>query len=129
MPVTQSDLESVWREAWLDAPDGAATFYEALTSKWRTARGLNAGGSLSSLSRNQSSHGYATPGPNTRTTVDAERISLAALKLYEALETELDVDRDDAGELEIYNEGIARFAAEDYGGEFKTDFSLLRACL
>ena len=125
MQVNRSDLEAFWREAWLDAPDGAVTFYEKLTDSWRQLRAQNAAGSLSNISANQSAHGYATPSPNTRTTVDAERIGLEAIKFYESLQLDLDVERDEAGELAVYNEGLARLAVS--ATETYHDFSLMRA--
>ena len=122
--VNRTDLEAVWREAWLAAPDGAETFFEALLSKWQGKRALNTGGSLSNISQNASSHAYATPSSNTRTTVDDERIGLESLRFYEQLQADLVVDRDTAGELAIYNEGLARL---QFGqSEVYSDFSLAR---
>lgn len=118
--VNRNDVEAVWREAWIVAPDGANTFQEALTSAWRNARAMNSGGSLSSISKNQSSHSYAPPGVSTRTTVDNERVCLAALKFFEMLQADLG----SADEEEIYNEGIARFAAP--ANETFHDFSSMR---
>ena len=128
MVVNRLDVESVWRESWLLAPDGVSTFYETLTSAWRTARSLNAGGSLSNISRNSSSHGFAQPSSSHRTTVDAERTNLAALRYYEALQSAIDVEQDEAGELAIYNEGLARqFVDVNPSPEIFTDFTNLRA--
>jgi hypothetical protein len=81
--VVSEDLEAHWRQSWLEAPEGAQTFLENLQAKFVAARRLTAGGSLSSVSKNGVSQSYALDGPSTRTTVDAERIALAALKLYE----------------------------------------------
>lgn len=119
--MNQDDIEAVWREAWIAAPDGALTFQEQLTSGWQTARALNRGSSLSNLSQGSSSHGYATPDAHTLTTVDKERIALAAIKLYEKLARDLYTDDED----EIYQEGIAQFAAAP-SGDFRVDFSCLR---
>lgn len=122
------DVEAVWRESWLLAPDGDGTFSETLTSTWRNSRALNAGGSLSNISRNSSSHGFAQPDSSHRTTVDAERVALTALKYYEALKAALAVASDEAGELAIYNEGISRGCADAYQvPEYLTDFTNLRA--
>lgn len=127
MQVNRSDLESAWRQAWLEAPDGAQTFYEKLQSTWLTERNLNAGGSLSSLSRNGSSHSNGQPHPDHRTTVQQERVSLAALRYYETLQAALDVERDEAGELAIYTEALARqFFDSSLAPEYLTDFSGLR---
>ena len=126
--MNRLDVESVWRESWLLAPDGVSTFYETLTSAWRTARSLNAGGSLSNISRNSSSHGFAQPDSSHRTTVDAERTALAALRYYEALQTAMSLAQDEAGELAIYNEGLARqFVDVNPSPETFTDFTNLRA--
>jgi hypothetical protein len=126
--VNRLDVESVWRESWLLAPDGVSTFYETLTSAWRTARSLNAGGSLSNISRNSSSHGFAQPDSSHRTTVDAERTALAALRYYEALQTAMSLAQDEAGELAIYTEGLARqFVDINPSPEIFTDFTNLRA--
>ena len=126
--MNRLDVEAVWRESWLLAPDGASTFGEQLTANWRTSRALNAGGSLSNISRNSSSHGFAQPDSSHRTTVDAERVALTALKYYEHLKSALAVDSDEAGELAIYNEGVARGCADAYQvPEDRTDFSNLRA--
>ena len=127
MQVNRSDLEAVWREAWADAPEGANTFLEQLTSAWRTKRALNAGGSLSNISQNSSSHGYATPSTSTRTTVDDERVCLESIRFYEWLLADLGVESDTDGELAIYNEGIARLAVE--ATESYPDFSSMRAQL
>ena len=128
MVVNRLDVESVWRESWLLAPDGVSTFYETLTSAWRTARSLNAGGSLSNISRNSSSHGFAQPDSSHRTTVDAERTALAALRYYEALQTAMSLAQDEAGELAIYTEGLARqFVDINPSPEIFTDFTNLRA--
>lgn len=124
MQVNRTDLESVWREAWIAAPEGASTFYETLTSAWRGKRALNAGGSLSTISQNSSSHGYATPGVSTRTTVDDERVCLEAIRMYESVQADLAVDRDTAGELAIYTEGLARLGVE--ASETYHDFSYSR---
>ena len=126
--MNRLDVESVWRESWLLAPDGVSTFYETLTSAWRTARSLNAGGSLSNISRSSSSHGFAQPDSSHRTTVDAERTALAALRYYEALQTAMSLAQDEAGELAIYNEGLARqFVDVNPSPEIFTDFTNLRA--
>ena len=126
--MNRLDVESVWRESWLLAPDGVSTFYETLTSAWRTARSLNAGGSLSNISRNSSSHGFAQPDSSHRTTVDAERTALAALRYYEALQTAMSLAQDEAGELAIYTEGLARqFVDINPSPEIFTDFTNLRA--
>jgi hypothetical protein len=122
--VNRSDLEAVWREAWIAAPTGATTFYEALTSAWQGKRTINAGGSLSNLAQNSSSHGYATPSTATRTTVDDERVCLEGIRFYEQLQDDLVVERDEAGELAIYNEGLARFRLGN--SEVYSDFSLAR---
>jgi hypothetical protein len=106
------------------APEGATTFYEALTAAWRGKRIVNAGGSLSNLSQNSSSHGYATPSTATRTTVDDERVCLEGIRFYEQLQDDLAVERDEAGELAIYNEGLARFRLGN--SEVYSDFSLAR---
>ena len=126
--VNRLDVEAVWRESWLIAPDGDSTFVTQLTSAWQSARALNAGGSLSNISRNSSSHGFAQPDSSHRTTVDAERVGLTALKYYEALLTALGVSNDEAGELAIYNEGLARGCSDAFQvAEHRTDFSNLRA--
>lgn len=128
MLVNRLDVEAVWRDSWLVAPDGASTFYETLTSQWRAARALNAGGSLSNISRNSSSHGFAQPSSAHRTTVDAERVHLSALRYYESLQAALAVAQDEAGELAIYNEGLARqFIDVNPSPEYFTDFTNLRA--
>lgn len=121
--VNQSDIESVWREAWIEAPNGASTFYEAITAKWTAARAINAGGSLSNIGKNSSSHGYAQPSPDHRTTVQIERICLAALKLFEQIQADLG----SADEAAIYAEGLARFAV--VASETFHDFSCARAAL
>ena len=127
MTVNRLDLESVWREQWIVAPDGATTFHEALTANWQASRALNAGGSLSNISRNSSAHGYAPPDPDHRTTIQAERVALQAIRYYEALQLALGVDQDTAGELAIYLEGLARhFLDLDPAPEYRTDFSQLR---
>lgn len=120
MSGNAADLESVWREAWITAPEGALTFYESLTARWQSARSLNRSGSLSNLSSNSSSHSYAPPSSNTRTTVDDERNALAALKLYEQIQSDLST----VDELAIYNEGIARFKIS--ASECFHDFTLSR---
>ena len=124
MQVNRFDLEAVWREAWIAAPAGATTFYEALTAAWQSKRAINAGGSLSNISQNSSSHGYATPSTSTRTTVDDERVCLEGIRFYEWLQRDLGVGRDEAGELEIYNEGLARLAVDST--ESYPDFSCMR---
>ena len=120
-------VEAVWRESWLLAPDGASTFGEQLTAGWRTARALNAGGSLSNISRNSSSHGFAQPHPDHQTTVNKEDTALIALKYYEALLVALEVSANEAGELAIYNEGLARGCADAYQvPEYRSDFTNMR---
>ena len=129
MVGTRIDAEGVWRESWLLAPDGASTFYETLQSQWQAARALNAGGSLSNISRNSSSHGFAAPSSSHRTTVDQERTHLCALRYYESLQTAMGItERTEANELLIYNEGLARqFIDINPSPEYFTDFSSLRA--
>lgn len=127
MVVNRLDVEAVWRESWLLAPDGASTFGEQLTAGWRSARALNAGGSLSNISRNSSSHGFAQPDSSHRTTVDAERVALTALKYYESLLSALGVAADEAGELAVYNEGVARGCADAFQvPEYRSDFTNMR---
>lgn len=127
MVVNRLDVEAVWRESWLLAPDGASTFGEQLTANFRTARSLNAGGSLSNISRNSSSHGFAQPDSSHRTTVDAERVALTALKYYESLLSALGVAADEAGELAVYNEGVARGCADAFQvPEYRSDFTNMR---
>lgn len=127
MVVNRLDVEAVWRESWLLAPDGASTFGEQLTAGWRSARALNAGGSLSNISRNSSSHGFAQPDSSHRTTVDAERVALTALKYYESLLSALGVSADEAGELAVYNEGVARGCADAFQvPEYRSDFTNMR---
>jgi hypothetical protein len=125
--VNRLDVEAVWRESWLLAPDGASAFGEQLTAGWRSARALNAGGSLSNISRNSSSHGFAQPDSSHRTTVDAERVALTALKYYESLLSALGVSADEAGELAVYNEGVARGCADAFQvPEYRSDFTNMR---
>lgn len=128
MLVNRLDVESAWRDAWLVAPSGASTFYETLTSQWQAVRALNAGGSLSNISRNSSSHGFAPPSSAHQTTIDKERTQLAALRYYEALQAALAVAQDEAGELAIYTEGLARqFVDINPSPEIFTDFTNMRA--
>lgn len=104
----RADIESIWRECWLARAATALTFREQLQAYWLNKRKLNAGGSLSSLSRSASSHGYATPSTSTRTTVDDERDALCALKLYERLAADLATSDED----QIYQAGINSLANE-----------------
>lgn len=122
MTVNQVELEAVWDEAWIEAPDGALTFFEKLTEKWQSARALNAGGSLSNISKNSSSHGYAQPHPDHITTKQKEDACFAARKLYRQIAAALA----STDEAVIYAEGLARFNAST-GAEYRHDFSCLRA--
>lgn len=124
MQISQGDIEAIWREAWITAPDGANTFNVELTNRWLAARNANKAGSLTNITHSGASHAYAPQTPDTRNTVYIERAQLDALKLYEHLQTVLDVDQDEAGELAIYNEGIALFVTPP--SEFTSDFSLAR---
>ena len=128
MVVNRIDAEGVWRESWLLAPDGASTFYETLQSQWQSARALNAGGSLSNISRNSSSHGFAAPSSSHRTTVDQERTHLCALRYYESLQAAMGLTQSEEDELAIYTEGLARqFVDINPSPEIFTDFTNLRA--
>lgn len=128
MVVNRIDAEGVWRESWLLAPDGASTFYETLQSQWQAARALNAGGSLSNISRNSSSHGFAAPSSSHRTTVDQERTHLCALRYYESLQAAMGLTQSETDEAAIYAEGLARqFVDINPSPEIFTDFTNLRA--
>lgn len=128
MVVNRIDAEGVWRESWLLAPDGASTFYETLQSQWQSARALNAGGSLSNISRNSSSHGFAAPSSSHRTTVDQERTHLCALRYYESLQAAMGLTQSEEDEAAIYSEGLARqFVDINPSPEIFTDFTNLRA--
>lgn len=126
MQIALADIEAIWRESWITAPDGANTFNTELQNRWLAARQKNKAGSLSSISHSGHSQSYAPPGPDNQTTVYIERAHLDALKLYERIRTNLDVDIDDAGELAVYNEGIAQFA--NLPTEFETDYSQVTRC-
>ncbi len=110
MQVNSTDLESFWRNAWRAAPVGANTFYETLDGIHAGKFVLNEGGSLTNVNRNSAGHGYAGQSSVTRTTVQNERAALACLRQYERLQASLAVQRDEAGELAIYEEGL-RFLA------------------
>lgn len=128
MVVNRIDAEGVWRESWLLAPDGASTFYETLQSQWQASRALNAGGSLSNISRNSSSHGFAAPSSSHRTTVDQERTHLCALRYYESLQAAMGLTQSEEDEAAIYSEGLARqFVDINPSPEIFTDFTNLRA--
>ena len=106
MAHTFEDVESIWRAAWADAPEGANTFLDQLTSGWRAVRALNAAGSLSSISKNSASQAAAFGGSSTLTTVDLERAGLEALRLYERVANLLD----STDETDIYTEGLLQLA-------------------
>lgn len=118
MRIVSEDVEGIWREAWITAPDGARTFHEELTKRWQSARALNAAGSLANVSKNSTSQSASTPHPDTITSVQVERNHLAARRLYDRLTVEL-VTTD---ETAIYNEGLSRFS--DSVTEVQNDYSL-----
>jgi hypothetical protein len=105
--ISYSDVESIWREAWLSAPEGVGTFTDQLTAQWQAARRLNAAGSLSSISKNSASQAAAFGGQSTRTTVDMERGALEAMRLYERLAVEMATTDED----EIYREGLFQLSS------------------
>ena len=107
MGVAFEDIESIWRDCWLKAPEGANTFLDQLTAQWQGVRRLNAAGSLSSISKNSASQAASFGGASTLTTVDMERGALEAIRLYERLATALDT----TNETDIYNEGLAQLAS------------------
>ena len=101
--VSFEDVESIWRDCWLKAPEGAGTFNGQLTAQWQSVRRLNSAGSLSSISKNSASQAASFGGASTLTTVDMERGALEALRLYELLAA---AGLSTETETEIYTEGL-----------------------
>ena len=106
MGVAFEDIESIWRDCWLKAPDGDGTFITALSAQWQAVRRLNAAGSLSSISKNSASQAASFGGVSTLTTVDMERGALEAMRLYERLAVALST----TDETAIYTEGLVQLA-------------------
>ena len=123
MQIAQIDIESLWREAWERAPEGANTFSDELKARWLIAKDATKAGSLISVSHSGSSQSYAASSPDTRTTVYVERMHIEAIRLYEKLAVTFAAESD--VELAIYNEGIAIFAQPV--DEFQADFSQARS--
>jgi hypothetical protein len=118
--VSSADIESIWRDCWIKAPEGDGTFITALTAQWQAVRRLNAAGSLSSISKNSASQAASFGSGSTLTTVDLERAALEALRLFERLANLIDT----TDEQVIYTEGLAQLA--NAPTEVATDISGLR---
>ena len=120
MGVAFEDIESIWRDCWLKAPDGDGTFITALTTQWQAVRRLNSAGSLSSISKNSASQAASFGSGSTLTTVDMERAALDAMRLYERLAVTLSSPEETA----IYTEGLVQLA--NGPTEIACDISCLR---
>jgi hypothetical protein len=87
--VTRDTYEALVA-AWWEAADGPHTYEEFILGKWLAKRAMNEGGSLSSLSRNSSSHSSAPPGASTKTTIDLQRDWFEAYEYFKAVRRDLD---------------------------------------
>lgn len=118
--INYLDVQGIWRDCWLKAPDGAGTFLDQLTIYWQSVRRLNAAGSLSNISKNSASQASAFGGSYTQTTVDMERGSLEAILLYERMADLIDTTDEDV----IYTHGL--FQLKSVPSEACSDISSLR---
>lgn len=82
--VTTNDRRRMLEDAWDDAPDGDATLRSTLRSNERAASLVVAGGSLSSITKNASSHSYAFGNGNI-TAVEVANVWRELIDLFDAL--------------------------------------------
>lgn len=102
-------------DAWDAAPNGDATLRETLRSNERAAGLVVSGGSLSSISKNQSSHSYAF-GSGTISPVEVANTWRELIDLFDGIFNEGNLTTDDL----IYPEMMRRLVPVR---EFVKDFS------
>lgn len=109
-------------DAWDAAPNGALTLREQLRTNERAAGRSVSGGSLSSISKNQSSHSYAPGGSGNITPVEIANIWRELIDLYDLLVESFTAAETDTSDETVYAEMKRRLVPVR---EFTKDFTTI----
>lgn len=119
--VTTNDRRRMLEDAWDAAPDGALTLREQLRANERAAGLVVSGGSLSSISKNQSSHSYAF-GSGNITATEVANVWRELIDLFDSISTSYVAAGLAAEDIDIYPEMNRRLVPVR---EFTKDFTAL----
>ena len=121
--VTTNDRRRMLEDAWDAAPEGALTLREQLRANERAAGLVVSGGSLSSISKNQSSHSYAF-GPGNITPVEVANTWRDLIDLFDTISAAYVAAGLAADDVDIYPEMNRRLVPVR---EFTKDFTCIGA--